>query len=229
MFGRPRTLLAIAACMLMTPVAAQAPTTTAFDGKYVGTATVGRGRATTTCWAINSMDMTITGGQVVIHAIRFTGNEPTLRGSVNTAGEVLASLQIGSYFFFMSGTIHDKVFTGQRLVAQCYYSVQMQIAPPPTMPFDGEYVGVSRKSLKPASAQDAKCPPDGVSAPLTILKGVVWSHGAGWQGTVSQQGVVVMQNAKSTRLNGQIDAQGIMRGQAINAAGCTITFVWQRK
>ena len=145
-----RLLLTIAACVSASPVATQAPasTTTAFDGNYVGTATVGRGRATTTCWAINSMDMTITGGQVVIHAIRFTGNEPTLQGSVNTAGEVLASLQIGSYFFFMSGTIHDKVFTGQRLVAQCYYSVQMQIAPPPTMPFDGEYVGVSRKVIE---------------------------------------------------------------------------------
>ena len=101
MFGATRILLTISACALALPATAQAPasTTTAFDGNYVGMATVGRGRATTTCWAINSMDMTITGGQVVIHAIRFTGNEPTLRGSVNTAGEVLASLQIGSYFF----------------------------------------------------------------------------------------------------------------------------------
>jgi hypothetical protein len=76
------------------------------------------------------MDMTITGGQVAFHAIRLTGNEPTLRGSVNTAGEVLASLQIGSIIFSLSGTIHDKVFTGQHLIDQCYWSVQMQIAPP---------------------------------------------------------------------------------------------------
>jgi hypothetical protein len=38
MFGRARILLTIAACTLATPVAAQtpAPTTTAFDGTYVG-------------------------------------------------------------------------------------------------------------------------------------------------------------------------------------------------
>ena len=66
----------------------------------------------------------------------------------------------------MSGTIHDKVFTGQRLVAQCYWSVQMQIAPPPTMPFDGDYVGVSKES---------SCLANGVPAPLTIWNGVVRS------------------------------------------------------
>jgi hypothetical protein len=78
---RPFALLMVAASALATPVAAQAPapTTTAFDGKYVGTATVGRGRATTTCWAINSINMTISSGQVVIHANRPTGDEPTLR------------------------------------------------------------------------------------------------------------------------------------------------------
>ena len=38
MFGRSKILLTIAACVLATQVAAQAPapTTTAFDGKYVG-------------------------------------------------------------------------------------------------------------------------------------------------------------------------------------------------
>ena len=107
--------LMIAACALATPAAAQAPTptTTAFDGKYVGTATVGRGRATTTCWAINSMNMAITGGQVVIHATRFTGNEPTLRGSVNTAGEVLALRQSDYrrvHFGTILGAVHDGVF-----------------------------------------------------------------------------------------------------------------------
>jgi hypothetical protein len=133
-FGWARILLTIAALTLATAVAAQAPapTTTAFDGKYVGTATIGRGRATTTCWTMNLMGMTITSGQLAFHAIRLTGtgNEPTLRGSVNTAGEVLASLQSGSIIFSLSGTIHDKVFTGQHQIGQCYWSVQMQIAPP---------------------------------------------------------------------------------------------------
>jgi hypothetical protein len=221
----------IAACALATPAAAQAPTptTTAFDGKYVGTATVGRGRATTTCWAINSMNMAITGGQVVIHATRFTGNEPTLRGSVNTAGEVLASLQIGSYFFSMSGTIHDKVFTGQQLVGQCYWSVQMQIAPPPTMPFDGEYIGVSRESSKTAGPGDAECPSHRVPAPLTIWNGIVGSDEASWQGTVSPQGVLAMGNQRGWRVDGQIDNQGIIRGQGRNAAGCIATYVWRKQ
>ena len=41
MFGRAKVLLTIAACVLALPVAAEAPApTTAFDGQYVGTATL---------------------------------------------------------------------------------------------------------------------------------------------------------------------------------------------
>ena len=224
--------MTIAACTASAmPAAAQAPasTTTAFDGKYIGTATVGRGRATATCWAINSMDMTITGGQVVIRAMRSTGNEPTLRGSVNTAGEVLASLQIGSYSFLMSGTINDKVFTGQRLVAQCYWSVQMQIAPPPTMPLDGDYVGVSRESSKPASASGDKCPSNRIPATLIVRNGIVWSDTASWLGTASPQGALVMRNEQATQVEGQIDSQGIIKAQGRTAGGCTISYIWRKQ
>ena len=140
MFGRPRTLLAIAACMLMTPVAAQAPapTTTAFDGKYAGTATLTTpGRKGTSrglnCGTITSVDMTITGGRVVIREIMFNGGMPTYRGSVNVTGEVAASRPPNGT---VSGTIHDKVFTGQRLEGRCSFSVQMQKAPVSAAAFD---------------------------------------------------------------------------------------------
>jgi hypothetical protein len=231
MFGRGGILITIAACALAVSAAAQAPapTTTAFDGKYVGTATVGRGRATTTCWAIDSMNMTITGGQVVIHAIRSTGNEPTLRGSVNTAGEVSASLQGSKYFHSMSGTIHDKAFTGQRLVAQCYWSVQMQIAPPPTMPFDGDYIGISGGPSKTTSATGAQCGQSGVPDTLTIWNGIVQSDYDAWRGTVSPQGVLVMQHRGATRADGQIDGQGTIRAQGTNSAGCAYTWSWRKQ
>jgi hypothetical protein len=168
------------------------------------------------------MDMTIIGGQVVIHALRSTGNEPTLRGSVNTAGEVLASLQIGSYFFSMSGTIHDKAFTGQRLVNQCYWSVQMQIAPPPTMPFDGDYVGVSRESR----SSKAMCAPRGDAETLIIRNSMVLG---GWQGTVSPQGTLSLRSPRGTPVEAQIDGQGIIRGQDASRVGCSSIWVWRKE
>ena len=66
MFSRARALLTFVACALATPVAAQAPApTTAFDGIYVGTATITRDQGV--CIAIPRVDMTIAGGQVIIH------------------------------------------------------------------------------------------------------------------------------------------------------------------
>jgi len=108
---------------------------TAFDGKYVGTATLTHEpRFGGGCPTIRSVDMTITGEQVLIHEELFSGARPTYQGSVNAAGEVSASFQskapptnIGQQTIFtMSGTIHDKVFTGQRLHGHgCHFSVQM--------------------------------------------------------------------------------------------------------
>jgi hypothetical protein len=119
------------ALVMLSALAVQAATSsaqgpappTAFDGKYVGTATVTGGKYPLTCVTVSSIDMTITGGQVVVHEIRPTGAPLTFQGSVNVAGEVSASrLPHGT----LSGTIHDKVFTGQRSAANyCYYSVQM--------------------------------------------------------------------------------------------------------
>ena len=110
---------------------------TAFDGKYLGTATLtsephwGGG-----CEAVRSVDMTITGEQVVIHEVYYDGAGQTYRASVNAAGEVSASFQALARptnnipcTFTVSGTIHDKVYTGQRVRDPgregCYYSVQM--------------------------------------------------------------------------------------------------------
>ena len=126
------------------------------------------------------------------------------------------------------GRIDSQGTVKGRFTGVCSYLSVWQKAPESTTAFDGEYVGVSRESVRPASAQDAKCPPDGVSAPLTIWKGAVWSHGATWQGIVSQQGVLAMQNSKSTRLNGQIDAQGTIKGQT-SGTDCLTTFVWRKQ
>jgi hypothetical protein len=127
MFGRAKVLLTIASLALATPVAAQAPatTTTAFDRKYVGTAALTKGHMR--CSPITSVDMTIAGEQVVIHEIELNVGRPTYWGSsVNAAGEVSASHQSRVGFFTVSGTIHDKVFTGQHVhgtaAIPCYYS-----------------------------------------------------------------------------------------------------------
>jgi hypothetical protein len=222
--------LTIAATAFAMPVAAQAPApTTAFDGAYVGTATPeGGGRAQLMCGTITSVNMTITDGQVVIHETFFNGGGADFRGSVDAAGEVTASRYTKAYseFSSVSGTIHDKAFAGHRVIGQgriCYFSVQMQKAPPPTMPFDGDYVGVSRES----SGGGADCPPNGIPVTLIIRNSVV--TGGTWQGNVNRQGALVMRNRLTTQVEGQIDGQGIIRAQGSNAAGCAITFVWRKQ
>jgi hypothetical protein len=235
LFGRARILLTIAAPALATPVSAQAPapTTTAFDGKYIGTATQSSG--VPACATMTSADMTIKGGQVIIHETQLDGYRLIFRGSVNAAGEISTSFEwkstsVGPTVDTVYGTIRDKVFTGQHAHGHwCYWNVQIAPLPPPTMPFDGEYIGVSRESSKPASAADAECPPNGVPAPLTIWNGIVRSDEASWQGTVSPQGVLVLQNRGATRVDGQIDNQGLIRAQGKNAAGCALTFVWRKQ
>jgi hypothetical protein len=128
-------ILATLAVPTATSSAQEPAAPTAFDGKYVGTATLTReGRGGGGCGTIKSVDMTIAGGQVVIHEIQFNGGKPTYRGSVNAAGEVSASRQIEAPpsnvrqgIFTVSGTIHDNVFTGQRLHGRwgCDYRFEM--------------------------------------------------------------------------------------------------------
>ena len=221
MFGRQSVLLTIVACMSAIPAAAQAPATTAFDGTYVGTATnTGGGRAPHYCGSDHiSAVMRITEGQVVIDEVN---NVRGYRSSVNAAGEIsaLRYQERLSEYIMISGAIRDKVFTGQRVNGHvCYYSVQMQMIPTPTMPFDGDYIGVSRES---------SCLANGVPVTLIIRNNVV--IGGSWQGNVNPQGIVVMGNRLAPRVDGQIDKQGIIRAQGSSSdGGCTVTFIWRRQ
>ena len=167
-------------------------------------------------------------------------------GSVNTAGEILASRQSippKRVFVTVSGTIRDKVFTGQLLVQQyCHYSVQMTLAP--TMPFDGEYRGVSRE-VSDSGNNQRRCHPLSSTPPrdLTIINGVIAATGKKWwEGAVSPEGIVVMRNPKFSRVDGQIDTQGTIRAQyrgelppdlvaQLDGGGtnCIVKFVWQRE
>ncbi len=102
-------------------------------------------------------------------------------------------------------------------------------APAPSTAFDGKYVGVSRVSSKTASAPGAKCPSNGVPAPLTITNGVVRAPGSGgWEGTVKPDGSIVMHNPGAMQFAGQIDSQGTIRGQ-YGGPACTIAFVWRKQ
>jgi hypothetical protein len=102
-------------------------------------------------------------------------------------------------------------------------------APAPTMPFDGDYLGVSSESLKTAGASGAECPPNRFPPPLTIRNGFVRSDVASWQGTVTPQGVLAMRNQYRTRVDGQIDGQGLIRGQGSDTAGCAIIYIWRKQ
>jgi hypothetical protein len=222
MSGGIRLLLTIVACALATPAAAQAPApTTAFDGKYIGVATLTSG--VPECDAITSVHMTIAGGQVVIHAILLhSSGRGTFRGSLNAAGEVSASRQTKdprAPYVNLYGTVHDNMFTGHRVHRYCDQSIEMHKVPAPTMPFDGDYAGVSRES---------SCQANRVPGALIIRNSVV--TGGGWQGNVNPRGVLVMQNRGAMRVDGQIDNQGVIRAQGSSSdGGCTVTFVWQKK
>jgi hypothetical protein len=103
----------------------------------------------------------------------------------------------------------------------CVATYVWQKVPPPTMPFDGDYTGVSRELTNGG----AGCSPSGVPATLMIRNSVVLGY---WQGTVSPQGAVVMRNPKFSRVNAQIDPGGTIKGQYGDPA-CTITFVWRKQ
>ena len=101
--------------------------------------------------------------------------------------------------------------------------------PAPTTAFDGTYAGISREVSKSPSAPRAKCPPSGALAPLTIKNGVIVASGpAEWEGTVSPQGVLIMRNERSVRVDGQIDPQGTIRAQYAGT-GCITNFAWQKQ
>jgi hypothetical protein len=116
------------------------------------------------------------------------------------------------------------------MIAACAVALPVAAqAPAPTTAFDGKYVGVSRESTKAGSSPQAKCPPSGVPAPLTIRNGVIGQPASrGWQGTVSPQGGVTMHDANLLRIDGQIDPQGTMTTKYSGPA-CITTFVWRKQ
>ena len=240
------TLLILTAPGVPADAQAPSPTATAFDGRYVGIATeLGGGHASSSCFTIVSVDMTITGGQVVIHENQLNGVSKVFQGSVNGAGQVSTiSYRKGQVYGptidSLSGIIHDQVFAGQHLHGYwCYYSVQMAGAAAPTMAFDGWYSGVSREVLDSRS-NGHNCDPRALTPPgaLTIRNGVVGIPGfPSWEGTVSPQGAVVARDKLFSRVDGQIDAQGTIRGQYSGdipprfggGTNCVVKFVWQKE
>jgi hypothetical protein len=136
-------------------------------------------------------------------------------GSVSPEG-VLVMRDFWSRF---DGRIDSQGTVRGRATGFCSYLLVWQKAPPPTMPFDGDYVGVSRES---------SCLANGVPVTLTIRNGVV--TGGSWQGNVNPKGVLVMGNGLAPRVDGQIDSQGIIRAHGSSSAGgCTVTFAWRKQ
>jgi hypothetical protein len=217
MFDRTRILLLPAACAVALPAVAQAPApTTIFDGTYFGVSrtfeedsTPFRPGATWTRYCPQPSPpamLTIGNG---------TAKAGKLEGSVSPQG-VLVMRDFWSRF---DGQIDSRGTVRGRTTSGCSYLLVWQKVPPPTMPFDGDYVGVSRES---------SCRANRVPGALIIRNSVV--TGGGWQENVNPRGVLVMQNRGAMRVDGQIDSQGIIRAQGSSSdGGCTVTFVWQKK
>jgi len=239
-------LVILSALAVAATAQAPAPATTAFDGRYVGTATEkSSGHATTSCATIISVDMTITGGQVVIHETAFNGAKRAFQGSVNAAGEVSTSSYrkgqvYGPTVDSLTGTIHENVFAGlHRHGYWCYWNIQMAPALTPAMPFDGWYRGVSREVLDSGS-DDHHCYPRALEPPhiLTIANGVIETPNfEWWEGTVGSQGAVMLHNPQFSLVDARIDAQGTIRGQYTGdipprlggGTNCIVKFVWQKE
>ena len=130
MSDRMIVLGAIAACMLATPVAAQAPapTTTAFDGTYAGVSRtlegeMGGTNETRFC-AKNGPPgpLTIAGG-----VVRWPGTVPTAggtaEGSVNAQGVVVMHGPLGMRF---DGKIDGRGTVTGRLTSSCGYQLVWQ-------------------------------------------------------------------------------------------------------
>jgi hypothetical protein len=102
-------------------------------------------------------------------------------------------------------------------------------APIPTTAFDGTYAGVSRAAAPYGSGPSRGCVASGVPAPLTITNGVVHTRARGyWEGRVSPQGAVGMRKSDASRLDGQIDSEGTLRGQ-ISGTNCVYTLIWRKQ
>jgi hypothetical protein len=83
-------LITLTGCAVATSPIQGPAATTAFDGKYVGIGTITHENPSAGyCRTITSVDMTITGGRLVIHIKYYnTEGRSNYLGVVNSAGEV---------------------------------------------------------------------------------------------------------------------------------------------
>jgi hypothetical protein len=159
---------------------------------------------------------------VIVNGVARTRTGPS-EGSVSPQG----ILVMRSFWNHFDGRIDAQGTIRARATSGCSSQFVWQKAPASTTAFDGQYAGVSRELSKPGEKPSGKCA-SGVPVPLTIWNGVVRSDKGGWQGAVSPQGVLAIQ-WNATRVDGQINGQGVITGQGSDAVGCTFTFVWQKQ
>ena len=217
MFDRARILLTIAVCIFAAPAVAQAPTptTTAFDGTYLGVSNTFEGDIDTgRTWARYCPQFSRPPTLSIVNGIARTG---PYEGSVDAQG-VLVMRSFWSHF---DGRIDSRGTVRGRATSGCSYQIVWQKVPAPTLPFDGDYIGVSRESI----GWGPECPANGVPGMVTIRNSVVLGR---WQGTIGPQGAVVMQNPIFSRVDAQIDPQGFLKGKYSGRA-CTTTFVWRKQ
>lgn len=107
-----------------------------------------------------------------------------------------------------------------------------------TTQFDGTYVGVSATMFGLTAESDVRAMglaqkwcPKFTPRPLRVQNGVArtpWRQGTdGLQGDVTPQGVIVMRDGYGTRIDGQIDAAGVIRARG--GAACQYTLIWQKR
>jgi hypothetical protein len=125
------------------------------------------------------------------------------------------------FWIRFDGRIDSQGTVRGRSTSGCSYLVAWQKVPPPTMPFDGDYTGVSRELV----GEGAKCLSNGVPATLIVRNDAVLGH---WQGTVSTQGVLAIHSG-NMQVDGRIDGQGIIRGQGTTTSGCVHAYLWQKE
>ena len=91
----------------------------------------------------------------------------------------------------------------------------MVAAPRQTTPLDGWYRGVSREVLDGGS-NEPRCYPRALTPPrgFSITDGVVRNpYDQWWEGIVGQQGALVIHSPRFSRVEGQIDPRGTIKGQ----------------
>jgi hypothetical protein len=217
MLSRRRLLVAIAVLLPSIPAAAQSPTptTTALDGTYFGVSRTFEEEAINggKTWARYCLQY----GPGTLSIVNGIAKAGKLEGSISPQGVLI----MRSFWDRFDGRIDSQGTVRGRSTGVCSYQWVWQKVPLPTMPFDGDYVGVSRE----LAGEGAKCLSNGVPATLIVRNSVVLGH---WQGTVSTQGALAIHSG-NMQLDGRIDGQGIIRGQGRAASGCVYAYVWHKQ